>query len=134
MDLYHKPTDTRKCVEFDSCHPNHCKRNIPFSLARRIHVICEKEEEKEKHLNELEMNLIKQKYPENLIHNCFEKAAAIPKEELRKPKIKETDKNLVPFISTHNPNNSNVFTKVQAALYTLISNKINGFHDDLKLI
>ena len=37
MDLYHKPTDTRRCVEFSSRHPNHCKRNIPFSLARRIH-------------------------------------------------------------------------------------------------
>ena len=25
MDLYHKPTDTQRCLPFTSSHPNHCK-------------------------------------------------------------------------------------------------------------
>ena len=111
MDLYHKPTDTRRCVEFSSCHPNHCKRNIPFSLARRVHVICENEKEKAIHLRELNENLQKQGYPKNLITNAFTKAAHIPTEELRKPKAKENDKNVLSFISTHNPNNPDIFFK-----------------------
>ena len=33
IDLYHKPTDTQRCLPFTSSHPNHCKLNIPFCLA-----------------------------------------------------------------------------------------------------
>ena len=36
MDIYFKPTDTRLCLPFSSSHPNHCKKNIPFTLAWRI--------------------------------------------------------------------------------------------------
>ena len=36
MDLYHKPTDTQRCLPFTSSHPNHCKRNIPFQKALSI--------------------------------------------------------------------------------------------------
>ena len=46
MDLYHKPTDTQRCLPFTSSHPNHCKRNIPFCLARRICTIAENNTEK----------------------------------------------------------------------------------------
>ena len=31
MDLYHKPTDTKRCLPFTSNQPNHCKRNIPLN-------------------------------------------------------------------------------------------------------
>ena len=67
------------------------------------------------------------------IKNAFRGAESIPKEDLRKPKVKEENKNLVPFI-THNPNNPQVFSKVKAALNTLISNEVKGFHKDLNLI
>ena len=134
MDLYHKPTDTQRCVEFSSCHPGHCKRNIPFSLARRIHVICENENEKKKHLLELQKNLLKQGYPKHLIFNALKRAADIPKEDLRKPKEIESDKNKIPFVSTYNPNNPNLFPEINAVLNTLINNNVNGFNKDLKII
>ena len=134
MDLFHKPTDTRRCVEFSSCHPSHCKRNIPFSLARRIHVICENDIEKETHLLELKETLLKQGYPKNLISDAFKRAAAIPREDLRKPKTNENDKNMITFISTHNPNNPNIFPKINEALNTLINNNVDGFKKDSKLI
>ena len=56
------------------------------------------------------------------------------KEDLRKPKVKEENRNLVPVITTHNPNNPQAFSKVKAALDTLISNEVKGFHKDLNLI
>ena len=40
MDLYYKPTDTLKCLPFTSSQSNHCKRNIPFYLARKICTIA----------------------------------------------------------------------------------------------
>ena len=36
MDIYGKPTDTHRLLPFSSNHPKHCKKNIPFTLARRI--------------------------------------------------------------------------------------------------
>ena len=36
MDIYYKPTDTQRCLPFSSTHPNHCKKNILFTLARHI--------------------------------------------------------------------------------------------------
>ena len=30
MDIYFKPTDTRRCLQFSSSHPNHCKKNTIY--------------------------------------------------------------------------------------------------------
>ena len=45
VDLYTKPTDTHQYLLPSSCHPKHCSRNVPHSLAlriRRIHDHSEK--------------------------------------------------------------------------------------------
>ena len=31
IDIYCKPTDTRRCHPFSSTHPNHCQKNIIYS-------------------------------------------------------------------------------------------------------
>ena len=51
MGLYHKPTDTQRYVPFNSHHPPHYKRNVPFTLARRICTIVENQERKMTHLD-----------------------------------------------------------------------------------
>ena len=53
MDIYNKPTDSRKYVPFTSNHPWQCLTSIPFSLARRLCSIVENENAKEKCLREL---------------------------------------------------------------------------------
>ena len=53
MDIYNKPTDSKRYVPFTSNHPRHCLTNIPFSLARRICTIVEKENVKKKRFKEL---------------------------------------------------------------------------------
>ena len=40
VNLYTKPTDTHQYLLPSSCHPKHCNRNVPYSLARRIRRIC----------------------------------------------------------------------------------------------
>ena len=35
-DIYFKPTDKHLYLNFKSCHPRHCKVNIPFCLASRV--------------------------------------------------------------------------------------------------
>ena len=36
IDIYYKPFDTHRCLPFSSNHPNHCKKNRLFTLARHI--------------------------------------------------------------------------------------------------
>ena len=78
MDIYFEPTDTRCCFPFSSSHPNHCKKNMAFTLARdlrvdfqiptlarRICTIVENQQQKLRHLSELKGNLKKYYYPIN---------------------------------------------------------------------
>ena len=88
MDFYHKPTNTQRCLPFTSSHPNHCKRNIPFCLARRICTIAENNTEKLKNLENLKSNLSKYHYQISLIKQGFQKALSIPKKDLKNPQMK----------------------------------------------
>ena len=47
-----------------------------------------------------------------VVEKRIEKALAIPQEQLRSEKLKQKD-DILPFISTCNPNNSNVFPKIR---------------------
>lgn len=66
IGIYYK-SDTHRCVTFSSNHPNHCKMNIPFTLANLICTIVENTEAKMKQLENLKMNLSKFKHPKQLI-------------------------------------------------------------------
>ena len=53
MDIHFKPTDAKRYGYLKSNHPRHCLKNIPFSLARRICMIAEKDSLKEIKMKEL---------------------------------------------------------------------------------
>ena len=61
-------------------------------------------------LKELKTILKTQKYPKMVVEKGIEKALAIPQEQLRSKKLKKKD-DILPFISTYNPNNPNAFPK-----------------------
>ena len=48
VDLYTKPTDSHQYLLPTSCHPPHCSKNIPYSLALHIRRICSDDETFEK--------------------------------------------------------------------------------------
>ena len=62
------------------------------------------ENQQKKLRKELKENLEKYDYPINTITNGIKKALEIAENGLRKPKEKQTDE-VLPFISTFNPNN-----------------------------
>ena len=47
--LYVKPTDRNNYLPFDSAHPLHCKRGLPYGQFLRIRRICSSEAEFERH-------------------------------------------------------------------------------------
>ena len=132
IDIYYKPTDNHRCLPFSSNHPKHCKKNIPFTLARRICTIVENTEAKVKHLENLKMNLRIYQYPKQLTEFGINKALSIPLQELRTPKTISSD-NSLPFITTYNPNNPNVYEMIDKSVECLKQNKVDGF-ENLKVI
>ena len=118
MDIYYKPTDTHRCLPLSSNHPKHCKKNIPFILAGRICTIVENTEVKMKHLENLKRNLSKYQNPKQLTEFGINKVLSIPLQELRTPKTISND-NSLPFITTYNPNNPNVYEMIDKSVECL---------------
>ena len=118
-DIYHKETDTFHYLEFNSCHPRHCKINIPFNLARRICTIVSDPARKEQRLNELAIRLEKRKYPKNLISAGVQRAKSLNTEVLRKPKEKAPTNDTIAFVSTYNPHHPDVFSYINTLKDTL---------------
>ena len=115
MDMYHKPTDTQRCLPYSTSHPKHCLKNIPFVMARRICTIVENNSLKNKHLRELKKNF---RNPEKVVEIEIQKALKIPETELRQPKTIENNNNLT-FVTTCNPNNPKIFDLVKSGVNAL---------------
>ena len=127
-DIYRKPTDTLNYIDYRSCHPRHIRINIPFTLARRIADIVSDPELMETRFQELKEILIKKNYPRNLIERGIEQAR-----NPRRPK-KTPEKNVIPFITTHNPNNPNTFTRAKLLFNNFQSPKMKEVSQRFTLI
>ncbi|KAK3083263.1 hypothetical protein FSP39_017901 [Pinctada imbricata] len=82
---------------------------IPYNLARRVCTIVLESSLRDKRLEELKSFLIKQQYPEKLIDAAIIKAKNIPITELRTSEEKPEQKDVIPFVVTHNPKNEKIF-------------------------
>ena len=118
MDVYSKRKDSKRYLSFKSNHPKHCLKNIPFSLARRICMIAERNSLKEIKLKELETLQLEQHYPERIIKAGKNKALKIPQNKLRNIKEQEKKK-ILPFIPTFNPNNAKALPIIKQTLENL---------------
>ena len=101
---------------YTSCHPKHTKNNIPFNLARRICTIVSEENTVQQRLSELRQFLINRKYPLNLITKGIDKAKSLTKVELRNQQRSPKNKDVIPFVSTFNPKNPEIFTMIHSSL------------------
>ena len=94
---------------FQSCHPKHTKLNIPYNLARRLCTIISDKIIKERRLRELKRILLQRKYPEAVIDFGIQKAASKNIQELRQAKTRNNDNDVIAYVSTYNPRNTEVF-------------------------
>ena len=76
-------------------------------------------------LKELRTILKTQKYSKVVVEKGIEKALAISQEQLKSKKLKKKD-DILPFIPTYNPNNSNAFPKVREIYGNLETSKNLG--------
>ena len=76
LDILTKRNDEKIwCLPFSSSHPNHCKKNISFTIEveGRICNILGNRQQKLRHLSELKGNLKKYSYPNKIIRNDIKK-------------------------------------------------------------
>ena len=114
-DIYRKPTDTLNYIDFQSCHPRHTRTNIPYNMAQRIMKIVSNPQQQEFRLKELEDILLKKNYPKKLISDATRKAI----NNFRNPEGRKKNiptNHIIPFITTHNPNNPNLFFRTKTLL------------------
>ena len=78
-DLYSKPTDKHQYLFHTSCHPNSCKKGIPFGQALRICRICSMNAFFEKQARELCNYLVKRGYNRDHMEREINRAHRIPR-------------------------------------------------------
>ena len=118
-DIFYKPTDSKCYLLYSSCHPKHTKRNIPFSLAKRLRTIISDDTILDIRFRELEIFLRNQDYPLPLIRAGILKAKTLDRYHLLKENPRPNEGNIIPFITTHNPLNPYVFGEIKKDLHIL---------------
>jgi hypothetical protein len=102
-DLYCKPTDAHNYLLFNSSHPNHLLRSLPYSQLLRIRRICSHIEDYDRNAITIGHHFIRRGYPENLVTEAIIKARRCNRASLLQPKEKSEEhspsKDL--FVITH---------------------------------
>ena len=95
-DLYIKPTDRNTYLPYDSAHPKHCMRGLPYGQFLRIRRICSREEDFARHAAKKAALLLQHGYPKELLLDAMIKAhtkeriSLLQKEKIESP-LGETD-------------------------------------------
>ncbi|KAL5270071.1 hypothetical protein ACHWQZ_G003530 [Mnemiopsis leidyi] len=116
--IYHKKTDSFNYLHFGSNHPWHTKRNIPYSLARRIRGIVSNKGHRIQSYLELRKRLITKKYPRPLIDDALKKAESTPRLTIINSGASKNAKeqtNITTLVTTHHP----VLDKIGAEIVTI---------------
>ena len=107
-DVFYKSTNSHDYLNYDSSHPQHTKRNVPFNLAKRIVCFVSNPTRMESRLQQLKGFLVNCNYPSHII----EKGIFNAKLQGPAPKPKENDK-IIPLVTTNysNFNFNNIIQK-----------------------
>ena len=101
-DLFSKPTDKHQHLLSSSCHPQHTKKAIQFSLARRLRLIYSTDVQLKIRINEPKTYLLTDGYYNTFLEEQFLCAANISRTNALQTKPKDSN-DVVPFVVTYNP-------------------------------
>ena len=77
-----EPTDRNNYLPFESAHPYHCKKGLPYSQFLRIRRICSKPFDFKQNCAVKAAQLRKKGYPQTLIREAYAKARDRPRDDL----------------------------------------------------
>jgi hypothetical protein len=125
-NIFSKDTDTHMYINFRSSNPKHIKKNIPFNLASRIITITNTEELRDTRLRELRLYLKNQQYPEEIVEHGIQKAlkkGPIHTELREQVHVTSNQNNIIPFVTTYNPRDCNIFHFMKQIEFNLNSSE-----------
>ena len=113
--LYVKSTDRNNYLPFDSAHPYHCKKGLPYGQFLRMHRKCSKEEDYRHHCVEKAALLRQKGYPQLLIDEAYVKARDKERDELLKPADRSVSQlpTKTYMTTTYNPSFDGLRTQVK---------------------
>ena len=127
-DVFYKPTNSHKYLNYQSFHPRHVKDNIPFNLAKRLIVFVTNCEKMEFRLTQLKAWLKKCGYPDKIVDKGFHNA------RLQGPApVKTKNKDTLPFVTTYMCN-YDCTSMINNVRNLISSNKSHTLKDILKNI
>ena len=106
-NLHIKPSNKQLYLDYNSNHPTHCKKSIPYCQALRVTERCTNPSDRDGQLAVLKTKFQDRNYPSELINNQFENATKKERKSLiyqeRKEKKKDNKVRLVFTYSKANP-------------------------------
>ena len=134
-EIYHKETDVDTVLPYDSCHPRHILRNIPFNAARRIKTLTDDPKKVEYNFDKLRQKFIKAKYPLGIIETAIDSARKLTTSELRCTKNKEENINVLAFVHTYDPSLPQLAPLVKECISRIYKNReVKHIFKDIRFI
>ena len=112
-----KDTDSGTYLPFNSAHPRKCKINIPYNMARRIRALTDDDNLMIAKMQDLAARLRTGGYPEGTIRSAVQMAVGLSVSDLRKPKPRSEEENLMTFVHTYDP----IFPELMSGVRSRIS-------------
>jgi len=122
--LFRKPMSKHEFVHFNSSHPSHLLKSLPYSCGLRIIRTCSEEDNRRLELSVLMDKFRMRGYPNSIITSATDKLKLIDRNELLRPKSKI----LRTFLSFHNPEILDMYN-FPSTLTTTITTKKSFFYN-----
>ena len=109
-DLFVKETDTHQYLHFNSCHPFHVKKGIPYGQALRLRRICSNDEDFETRCRELIEWLVNRSFDRGMVTEQVGRAKSMDRDTLLdKENNGEVDTKLNLVVTYHPALNRKIF-------------------------
>ena len=127
--VYHKPTDNKQYLHYNSCDPLQQKNSIPYSLLVRAKRICTEEEHFISEAKMIIKKLRDRKYPEYILERAVQKIQKITRTQLLTPRTRKEDQR-IRYIISFNPSNPDMKSIALQHLHLLARMRRNPITQD----
>ena len=135
-DLYCKPTDAHNYLLYNSAHPSHLKKGIPYSQFLRVRRICTHLSDFDLHASTLSQHFERRGYPPSIISAALQRARDQDRDSLIQEPLNESTTSNVTFdklfaVSTYSPGFTGFRDVIEKNRPILAKNKCTRFLFDL---
>ena len=122
-EIYTKDTDVDTILPYDSCHPRHTVKAIPFNLARRTKTLTDSPSKAEERLLDLRDKFVRCRYPVGLVETAVDTARFLNTKDLRLAKPKNKNNNILSFVHSYDPTLPDLAPSVKDAISRIYTSK-----------